>query len=372
MKIRVCFLLATVWLLANTCTAATAQARLFCLSLRFQTASTKLFGQTYTLDFMSDTSTTPPNGELFPLLNPAQPSHATFFQMHDPTLGDIAGTLVVDVPSGLDTNTNGFNDFFESSQAIDSVTTTGNYNGPVDEGSVTMTWQRDAGATAGTCKIHLESAAFGPLVDFTATFGLLEFSGPLTYLPGATNVTGTIQFQQTGSSASLLGGDFQFLKVSTNRFNMLALQPGGWTNASAQTLNFTNDVFQRDVATLTNYFGFVDFADGDPASTEADYQTWILSIDDPNDANANQIPDFSDDPAPSPGQAPRLTIAKTGAQLELTINGEVGRLHELQAVDFVSQTNWTKVLSLALTNDPQIISLPFPTNSTKFWRAKVP
>ena len=122
MKNSLIFGLAIGCIFLNEISAASAQAQLFCLSLRFQTATTKVLGQTYSLDFASDPSAATPNGELFPLFNPEQPSHGTYFLMHDPTLGDLSGTLAIEIPPNVDANLNGFCDFFESSQTVETVT----------------------------------------------------------------------------------------------------------------------------------------------------------------------------------------------------------------------------------------------------------
>lgn len=131
-------------------------------------------------------------------------------------------------------------------------------------------------------------------------------------MPG---VSGSLTLTQTGYPANQLQGPVQFVKVATNRFNLLTLQPGVWTNATAQTLSYTTDLFSRDPRWPTNYAGYVDFADGDPATPSPDYRTWVLSIDDANDANHNGIPDFSDDPSGSaPPRAPTLRLAPGGHQ----------------------------------------------------------
>ena len=118
MKNSLIFMLATGCIFLNEVSAASAQARLFCLSLRFQTATTKVLGQTYSLDFASDLSAATPNGELFPLFNPEQPSHGTYFLMHDPTLGDLSGTLAIDIPPNVDANLDGFSDFLSPAKRL--------------------------------------------------------------------------------------------------------------------------------------------------------------------------------------------------------------------------------------------------------------
>jgi hypothetical protein len=114
------------------------------------------------------------------------------------------------------------------------------------------------------------------------------------------------------------------------------------------------------------------FADGDPTTPDPDYQVWALSIDDPNDTNHNGIPDFSDDVGGGLVQQPRLTLSQTNAALLLSVSGNVGQTYQVQQVSSLTQTNWTLVQSLSLTNNPQSIALARPTNGPSFWRVRSP
>ena len=126
----------------------------------------------------------------------------------------------------------------------------------------------------------------GPLGDFTHTFELLEYKGPLNYTPGTNKVSGTLNLTQTGDLTSQLGGPIEFTKSPTNRFDELTLWHEVWTNTSSQTfLIISNDFyFERDTDLKTNYYGYVVFEDGDPNPNRSgtDYLYWILSIDDVN------------------------------------------------------------------------------------------
>jgi hypothetical protein len=349
-----------------------AQARIFCFSLRFQTATTKLFGLDYTLDLTSGSNTSP-NGELVDL-DLQQTVHGSGFVLGDPIqVIDITGSITFERPPDTDDNTNGFPDFFEVSQPVNTTITQGSFqvDGDFEEGTVKATWKRDAGSRTGTCTLHLEVSSL-VLPDFTHTFELLEYTGALSFTPGTTNVTAAINLAQSDNSPSTLAGTLELIKAVTNRFNEFTLQIGNWTNAAAQTLSFTNSYFQRDLAVKTNYYGLVIFDDGDPDTPEPDYRLWVLSIDDVNDANANGVPDFSDDPAITPGRPPLLKLEKAASNLLLSIRGEIGRVHELQEIASLIQTNWTTTLSLTLTNDPQVVQLPLPTNAARFWRVRVP
>jgi hypothetical protein len=343
--------------------AESANARIWCLSLRFQ-EGTDSFGDTLDLSSIGGT----PNGELLPYNGL---TYVSAFLLNDFNYSGVTinGTIFINLPPVTDVNGNGFNDFFESALGV-NATTVGSYTTVLGNGTVTANWSRGAGSKDGSCGLHLVDNAFGDLGYFTHTFELIEYTGPLLFTPGSNTVSGSVNLAKTGDPTSQLQGPIQFVKVSTNRFNQLILQPGGWTNATAQTLNYTNGLFQRDLPWTTNYYGFVEFDDGDPSTAAPDYLTWILSIDDTNDANHNGIPDFSDDPQGiSPPNAPRLALALSLTNVLLSISGDVGHAHDIQQSLVLPATNWQTVASVTLTNSPQTLLIPSPPGPAAFWRA---
>lgn len=341
--------------------AQTAQARMYCLSLRFQRGHDQ--NALSTLDLT--TLTAGINGELAPLFGAYD--QWAWFDLD--FIGDVmTGTLNLDLPAFSDANGNGFPDFFEVAQS-GSGTSSGAYS--LDSGaggSVQAQWTRNAGSAGGTCRLTLQG--FG---QFTHSFELIEYSGPLMYTPGSNTVSGSVDLTQTGNSANQFQGPVTFFKNSTNRFNELTLQPGAWTNAAMETLTFLEDDYLHDSTYPTNYYGYFDFDDGDLSTGEPDYYTWLLSIDDPNDADNDGIPDLSDDPQiVLPPRRPRLALNRTPTNLLLSISGDVGRLHQIQGATSLTSPNWSNILSVTLTNDPQTVSLPIPAEMQKFWRALVP
>jgi len=361
---------AGVWLCVfiNPYAAETAQARIYCLSLRFQRGQ-DMFGLS-ALD-LSTISLDTPNGELAPSFT--TPSHFSGFRISDPDTGELVeeGEIDLDTPAFVDANGNGFDDFFEVSQPVTAVSS-GIYSSAVDSGTVRATWGRDAGSKDGTCVLRLTSSMVGLLGDFTHNFELIEYTGPLSYTPGTNRVTGSVNLTQTGDPSSQLTGPIEFIKSPTNRFDKLDLQHAVWTNTVSQTYRISNDIdsFLRDLTLKTNYYGFVDFDDGDPDTTDPDYYTWVLSIDDANDSNANGIPDFTDDVSSTAPRAPFLTMVNGTTNLLLSVSGTVGSVHEVQQTASLSSTNWTLVSSVTLTNDPHTVTLPLPTNMTSFWRVR--
>lgn len=341
--------------------AGPAHARLYCQSIKFQRGNDQ--NGLYSLDFTTINNGV--NGELGPLQAGADFSHGCWFNYNDGIFDEvIPGLLNLDVPVLGDANGNGFEDFFEVSQP-GSGSTSGvyqfDYEGVVR--GVSANWSRAAGSAFGTCVITLQG--FG---TFTHTFQILEYTGPLLYTPGATTVSGTLHLEQTGSPETTLDGSLSFVKSTETPFDDLTLSAGTLTNAALQTLSFYDDTYGRDPDWATNYYGYLEFADGDPNTGEEDYGLWVLSIDDPNDSDADGIPDFSDDPEIALPRPPLLSIQHTADHLQLTIHGDVGRTHQIQEIDSLASTNWEDTISLTLTNDPQIVELPLPEAGPKFWR----
>jgi len=348
--------------------AETAQARMYCLSLRFQRSMEQ--NGLYTLDLTTLTSGV--NGELaFGDFFGNGYSHSSFPILTDEVFGDqYDGGMDLDIPPGNDVNRNTYPDFFEVSLPV-NTTSSGifNFTG-FGSGTVAASWSRSAGSQLGTCFLTFRLSPFETYV-FAPTFELIEYTGPLTYTPGSNTVSGSVNLTQTGNPANQMQGPVQFVKAAgANHFNNLTLQPGGWTNADLQSITFANDLYVRFPDWPTNYGGYFDFNDWDPNTPDPDYLTWGLSIDDTNDVNHNGIPDFSDDPQSALPSRPLLALARTATNVLLTIHGDVGHLHQVQEVLSLASTNWQTVTSVTLTTDPQVVPLPFPTNQVKFWRVQ--
>jgi hypothetical protein len=343
--------------------AETAQARLWCLSARFQR------GMDQNGEFALDLTTLNAgiNGELVPDYG-GNYSHFSYLELTDQWFGDSSpGAMLLDVPSG-DADHNGWRDFFEVSQPVNAASS-GIYSLSVyGDGTIQASWTRAAGSHTGTCVLKFKPNPYYTWSTFTHTFEILEYAGTLNYTPGSNGVSGDISLTQSDGAGDQFAGPISFVKVSTNRFNELVLQPGGWTNTAQQSLTYTNDLYLRDLQWPTNYYGYLDFDDGDPNTVEPDYYTWVLSIDDPNDANQNGIPDFSDDLPPA--RRPGLLLGVEADHLLLRISGQVGQRYEVQETLSLSAPDWQTATSVTLTNDPQDVSLPLPAGLVKFWRAQ--
>jgi hypothetical protein len=345
----------------------TAQVTLSCYSLRFHPATSG----TQTLQFTSDPNGGEMNGEVFPLGDPSLPDYGTTFVFEDPsTASSISGQMAFNVPSA-DANGDGFDDFLQLDQAAGPDTTPGAFSTQVDKGQVSATWSRAAGSSTGTCRIQWQGQTYGRLPDFTFTFELLTYQGKMRYSPGATSIVAFLTVTNAVSSSNVLSGPLAFVRSATNQLNQLSLLPGALVNSAGQSMPFdTPDDILRDEKLKTNYYGSLVFQDGDLTTSTADYQAYILSIDDPNDSNGNGIPDLTDNPGPVTDVQPTLGLTQSANQLLLSVHAAVGSSFNLEEIAALDQTNWLKSTTITLTNNPQVLPLPLPASPVRFWRLR--
>jgi hypothetical protein len=347
-----------------------AQARFYSLSLRFQ-QGTEDFG-IFTLDLSTIDIPGPANGELAPTYG--RPTHVSGFRLYDLAWDTtVEGVLAFNVLMNQDANQNGFADFFEVCQGI-SGTTTGLLSIPFlgDSGTVQARWNREAGSKEGTCVLQMTSEQYGELPAFTHTFEVAEYSGLLSYTPGADRVVGSVDLHQIGAPVSIFAGPVEFLKAPTDPHNQLELQAGAWTNTAGERLTFLPDTYWRSLLWLTNYYGYLEFDDGDLSTFEPDYYDWALSINDAHDRDQDGIPDFSDDTGSIPPRAPTLAVSLAPSTVVFSVSGTVGWVHEIQAATSLALQDWTAVQSITLSSDPQSVSLSRPEVGARFWRVRIP
>lgn len=331
-----------------------AFARVWCESLHFSQGH--YAGETLDLSTIDGV----PNGELVPYDGKSLASGFTLDFSGMP----IYGTIFVGLPPFTDNDGDGFDDFYQTAQAV-YATTSGTYETEVSTGTVTATWNRGQQSKDGNCVLNLVDSIYGVLGGFSHSFELMEYTGPLLYTPGKTTVSNRFELTQTGSPKQQLKGRFVLSKNPADRYNDLHLPSGTWTNSAWGDVRLLETDIKRETPWLTNYYGYLDFEDGDPRTAAPDFLYWTISIDDLNDTNKNGIPDFSDDPVVQP---PRLAIAINGTSLKLRIEGEKGRTHLLQESSSLLPGAWKPVSTFVLTNDSQEISIPVPQEN-RFWRA---
>ncbi|MEP6664383.1 MAG: hypothetical protein ABJC04_12050 [Verrucomicrobiota bacterium] len=342
--------------------AQNATARVYCLSIRFSQGEGDF--NLSSLDLTGITSGI--NGELYPVdIDP--PSHFTSLILHDEIFDeDIPGSMALDVPRG-DADGDGFPDIFDTAKSFSGSSSGSHAFVGSPTRNVTATWSRSAGSAVGTCTLDLQTVGM-----FVHTFEILEYKGTLNYTPGSNVVTAQVDLSQSGTPGNQWKGPINFTKSPGDPYNVLMHQSGTWTNNAADSFSFVSDLTVRDVIWPTNYFGYVEFADGILSTTEPDYYLWFISIDDLNDTDGDGIPDFSDDPPTVTVNRPLLALQLAPTNLSLTITGNIGQICEIQEAVTINAVNWPTISTVTLTNTSQTVSLPLPSTQTKFWRVRVP
>jgi len=347
---------------AGPALAGTGSARLYCLSLKFARGSDTY--NEYYLDFT--TLQYGINGELVRNFGGTY-SHFSYLELTDNWLGTLdQGAIAVDLPN-TDANGNGFPDFLEVAQSV-NASSTGQYQIlGLSSGTVQATWFRAAGEHTGSCTLRFKPSPVYVWLTFACTFEVLEYTGAFPYTNANGKATATVALRQTELPDYQLAGDLELTRSPTNRLNQLDFPATYWTNSYLQTLELASGSLFRDSQWPTNYSGYVDFADGEPNTPDPDYQTWILSVDDTNDANGNGIPDLSDDTTAAPPRPPTVIVRQGGGQLQFTISGDLNHTNFLQETIALGTTNWSTIQTFVLTKDPQTVSVPIPVGN-RFWR----
>lgn len=307
------------------------------------------------------------NNELFPVDDTY--THHSYVYLEDQIFEDyIGGDLSLNIPDFVDVNKDGFHDFFDTSVAH-SGTSSGTYTFPqFNSGTVSATWSRAAGTETGTVTLRLRQNNTTPWKTFTHTFLIFEYRGQVSYTPGSNTVSASIRVAQTGYPENVIGGPVQFTKSSSDRFNLLFTDALVWTNSSGFSLDLFEGEYYREETWPTNYYGWIEFLDGEPSDSQPDFTLWTLSIDDMNDTDKDGIPDFSDDLPAAPATPPALALRPLGSNFELKITGTTGRVHTVETTTNLAAGQWSVVTNVTLNASSQSVVLPMQNATSRFWR----
>ena len=344
-----------------------ATVNLHCLSLRIPQGSASMLGLSYTLQLTTGSGQNPDiNNELMPDWSSSSSAQyiSRFVLQSDAYPEPIPGIIGLYIPPFVDNNSNNISDFFEVSQPITPIQTSGIFvdDWVGDEGRITAIWSRDAGQRIGSCSLKMVGSFVN--LTFPMTFEIMEYDGTMDYTMESSSPRGAVTLSLALSSTETLGGPIGFQVLGTNDLTLLG---GVWTNSSGQTFTYLATTPGESIERYeTNYYGYFEFKDGDPLSGMPGYNTWMIAISDKNDSNKNGIPNLSDLPPPVP---PRLMLSLTNRSLKLLIEAEAGRSCQIEKSVSITSTNWIPALLITMTNAYQILELPLPNEPTCFWRA---
>jgi hypothetical protein len=130
-------------------------------------------------------------------------------------------------------------------------------------------------------------------------------------------------------------------------------------------------LFLDRIASRPWYAGSLFLLDGLPTTPFQDeFDVWDVFVVDPNDANANGIPDLSD-PQPVAPTSPTVFISGPPGALRLTVKGEVGRTIRVEWSPTLSPAVWSLVRSGTLSSAPEVIPVEIG-GSGGFYRVTSP
>ena len=353
----------------------TASLRLYCLSVKVEPAQATAFGLFYTLQFSSYYNWTVPNGEFFRLFRELPPSHSSGFLLSEGALlGDLEGGMDITVPEGIDANQDRVPDFYQVAQPMDAMDSSGSFvlwdssGDLVDAGGVQTHWQRAAGSHRGVCILNMQGQGLVPPLEFQHPFEIIEYAGALNYQPAATNVSGLVTLSQVGDPTRSFAGTLFMARGDPLPTQVIDCLPSTWTNALLQTVAVEAGQLGLDPHGDLDYFGSFWFEDGDPSHPdEPDYERYFAGIDDPNDWNANGIPDLTD---PPPRIPLGVAIARDAAGLILLLTGQTGATYSIESASELPALRWIDAATVVLSNATQAIPLPPVAGNAAFWRAR--
>lgn len=353
--------------LANA--AQTAQVHLICGSVRFER------GQTGAVAFMELTTIAPAiNGELRTDYASGNFTYQADFFLSNSVAGTVvSGSLVLPPPSMADAATNGIPDFFEAAHPVAWTNDLGTFMSSSGTGQLAAAWSRPAGTNTGECWLTFTFDAPALRETYRCPFSILEYAGSLHYQSSSNGVSSPVALNQVCHVTNTLSATMVLTRTA-NWFHELSLAAGGWTNAAGLTLPYPEVQLSRQLPTTLSFhpsiFAIAYFCeDGNPETVQPDYLNWLLTIDDPNDADGDGIPDLADVYFANPARPPTLAFVTIDTHLFLQLSGDVGRVHEVQEAESLSSTNWQKVASFILAEDPQLLVAPPFSESARFWRA---
>jgi hypothetical protein len=341
------------------------------LSIRVEPGVSEELGLERTLEF-STADFASPNHELFNTLQDDF-THASFFRLNGPEFTEpLLGEIIMNAPELLDDNTNGVPDFYEVSAEIPATPATGLWDSDVAGGEARLVWQRSAGQLRGTVKIQLTSDEFGTLPEFTHAFEIIEYGGPFEYERRNEQAVGLVQWRRVGLETATLAGPLVTTREPTNRFAQFLIGESDLTNQLGQVVRVSLGDVERDADYRLDYFGAMAFWDGDPTTPAVDYELYFIGFEDPNDADADGVPDLTDD-VTAPPPPPSLAIARDGEGFLLNLRGEIGTTYTLERSSAVEQADlWIEEQEVTLTSTNEVLKMPGPTAPARYWRLRWP
>lgn len=301
----------------------------------------------------------------------------------DTAQGQLSAACTLRVPNSGDLDNNLLTDFFEVSKPVTAGSTTGEFtfdNGmEVFPGTLKATWNRAAGANAGTCQLQVSVPDFGIVnAKFNHAFEILQYKGTLGYTVAGTNVASTVQLKREGG-ATEFKGPFPMRQVSESELVWDATEWIGPGDAHFPIL--ASDAIPDVPLTLDRaglrtsdfYLGAFFFEDGNPATPFPDeYDLWEIVVIDRNDSDGDENPDLSDSASVvDPGPPPAFAVRTENGKLFLKVTGKAGQSVTLEQRTSLASGDWVPGQTVKLVSDVQEFDLGTPASPVFFVRGRL-
>ena len=149
--------------------------------------------------------------------------------------------------------------------------------------SLSGTFSRGAAQSRGDYTVYFTSGGY--TASASGNWYIRYFEGTIDYDDGSF----TLDIQSTDSDgiAFTVSGSSTYSSTSEDSLTLASTQLSG----AVGNIVTKASTFQRNGSV---YSGSLELVDGEPDTSWVDYEDWYIEIEDPNDADGDSIPDFSD------------------------------------------------------------------------------
>lgn len=287
------------------------------------------------------------------------------------------GVIEADIPKAGDLNLNFSTDFLEVDQAV-SAKTQGSVDFGMGSGPVVAEWARKAGSAQGTVTFRMPSPfEEGSELVFVHPFEVLHYRGVLAYTPagvGSARVDASVQLKRLGADGQWTGP----MPLLIRDPRTLERVKTHWLDAGQVDYEVLGsrevegvELFLDRIANRPWYAGSLFLLDGLPSTPFQDeFDAWDVFVVDPNDINANGVPDLSDLQKSEP-KPPTVSLSGLPQALRLTVTGESGRTVRVEWSPTLVPSAWTLVRSVTLSNLPEVVPVD-AVGGAGFYRVTTP
>jgi hypothetical protein len=241
------------------------------------------------------------SGELTPNLARAG-NYQTDYVLFVNNTANAAGTVSLNIPT-TDSDQNGVADFLQKSKP-GNVIFSGNVfrqipsalSGIAVNGEIT----RAAGSIVGSYTATVPGPVSG-FITYKGSSFLLNANGLITYNRSGNSATISVDAGNGDGTSTLYSNTSVFSIIDSDTVSFPA---GTLTSSNLRNISAKAFTLKRNGKC---YIGSLELQDGRQSTTWRDYISWQVEIIDPNDTDADGIPDLSD---PTPYGAPPLVVTQ--------------------------------------------------------------